>query len=58
MGKLKAEDPNAPIQRSFPALNKIRLPFVNPPAPRDHFLRPVSRFFSKYSVDHFQGRSI
>ncbi|XP_060062787.1 dual oxidase 2-like [Ylistrum balloti] len=45
-GKLKARDPNAPIKDSFPAENTIRLPFANPPAPRQHILRPVSRFLA------------
>ncbi|XP_069137726.1 dual oxidase 2-like isoform X3 [Argopecten irradians] len=45
-GKLKARDPNATIKDSFPAENTIRLPFANPPAPRQHLLRPVSRFLA------------
>ncbi|KAH9499249.1 hypothetical protein Btru_003513 [Bulinus truncatus] len=32
------------ISKSFPAKNDIRLPYANPPSPRDHILRPVSRF--------------
>ena len=31
----------------FPAYNDIRLPFANPPPPRDHTLKPIKRFFSK-----------
>ncbi|XP_033750428.1 dual oxidase 2-like isoform X2 [Pecten maximus] len=45
-GRLKARDPNASIKDSFPAENTIRLPFANPPAPRQHKLRPVSRFLT------------
>jgi len=33
--------------RNFPAINDIRLPFANPPPPRDHVLKPIKRFFSK-----------
>uniref|UniRef100_A0A0B7AIC9 NAD(P)H oxidase (H2O2-forming) n=1 Tax=Arion vulgaris TaxID=1028688 RepID=A0A0B7AIC9_9EUPU len=32
------------IKSSWPVYNNIRLPFANPPSPRDHFLRPVTRF--------------
>jgi dual oxidase len=32
------------IEDSFPVVNDIRLPLANPPPPRDHVLRPVSRF--------------
>ena len=46
-GKLKADDPNKPVTEQFPTPNDIRLPFANPPPPADHFLKPVSRFFSK-----------
>ncbi|XP_021358388.1 dual oxidase 2-like isoform X2 [Mizuhopecten yessoensis] len=45
-GKLKASNPDDPIKDSFPAKNTIRLPFANPPAPRQHTLRPVSRFLT------------
>lgn len=47
-GRLKAKVPDPErkkINESFPADNDIRLPFANPPAPRDHFLRPVNRFW-------------
>ena len=47
-GRLKTNDSTAYINASFPAVNDIRLPFANPPAPRDHFLRPVNRFWSKF----------
>lgn len=32
------------IKESFPEENSIRLPYANPPSPRDHILRPVRRF--------------
>ncbi|XP_055864170.1 dual oxidase 2-like [Biomphalaria glabrata] len=41
-GELLAD--NNDIKKSFPAKNDIRLPYANPPSPRDHVLRPVSRF--------------
>ncbi|GFR66424.1 dual oxidase [Elysia marginata] len=41
-GLLKTTSQN--IKESFPAENSIRLPYANPPSPRDHVLRPVSRF--------------
>ena len=48
-GYLKAKDPstldNKFYSRQYPADNDIRLPFANPPNPRDHKLNPVSRFF-------------
>jgi len=41
-------DPDAPDKdKHFPAINDIRLPFANPPPPRDHELKPINRFFSK-----------
>jgi len=41
-------DPSAlDRDRYFPALNDIRLPFANPPPPRDHVLKPVKRFHSE-----------
>ena len=45
-------DSDAPDKdKNFPALNDVQLPFANPPPPRDHVLKPVKRFFSKfYSV--------
>ena len=46
-GRLKALDINAPIDRSFPALNDIKLPMANPPPPREHKLKPVKRFWGK-----------
>lgn len=40
-----------PINASFPAVNDIRLPFANPPNPRDlgarNRLKNVNRFWSK-----------
>jgi len=33
--------------RYFPAINDIRLPFANPPPPRDHVLKPIRRFYSE-----------
>ncbi|GFO25868.1 hypothetical protein PoB_005237300 [Plakobranchus ocellatus] len=41
-GLLKASSKK--LKESFPVENDIRLPFANPPSPRDHKLRPVSRF--------------
>ena len=35
----------------FPATNQIRLPYANPPPPRDHYLKPINRFYSKYTRD-------
>ncbi|XP_023217441.1 dual oxidase 2-like [Centruroides sculpturatus] len=29
----------------YPAYNDVRLPMANPPPPKDHYLKPVSRFF-------------
>jgi len=41
-------DPDAKDRdRNFPAINDIRLPFANPPPPRDHALKPINRFYSK-----------
>ncbi|XP_076465634.1 dual oxidase 2-like isoform X2 [Babylonia areolata] len=44
-GRLAARDETAPIRDSLPVSNDIRLPMANPPSPRDHTLRPVSRFY-------------
>ncbi|XP_071091367.1 dual oxidase 1-like [Haliotis cracherodii] len=44
-GELIANDPNAPLTESIPKINDIRLPMANPPAPKLHMLRPVSRFY-------------
>lgn len=44
-GRLKAQDPSAPISESFPADNDIKLPMANPPPPREHELKPVARFW-------------
>ncbi|KAK3766013.1 hypothetical protein RRG08_002256 [Elysia crispata] len=41
-GFLKTTSQN--IKESFPQINSIRLPYANPPSPRDHQLKPVSRF--------------
>lgn len=49
-GRLKARDVSAPIHQSFPALNDINLPLANPPPPREHRLKPVSRFWGKCYV--------
>ena len=46
-GRLKAIDPSVPIKESFPAVNDIRLPFANPPTPREHELKKVARFWRK-----------
>ena len=32
----------------FPALNDVKLPMANPPTTREHVLKPVKRFFSKW----------
>ncbi|KAH3836716.1 hypothetical protein DPMN_110090 [Dreissena polymorpha] len=50
-GRLKALDPSVPVKDSFPALNTIRLPFANPPPPREHVLKPVERFWNEYNVE-------
>ncbi|OWF54042.1 dual oxidase 2-like isoform X1 [Mizuhopecten yessoensis] len=49
-GRLKALDGKyTPIKESFPAINDIRLPFANPPNPREQTreerLQPVARFW-------------
>ncbi|KAK3098032.1 hypothetical protein FSP39_015507 [Pinctada imbricata] len=48
-GYLKAKVPSSLDNRQynvqFPADNDIRLPFANPPNPRDHELNPVKRYF-------------
>jgi dual oxidase len=49
-GRLLAKNLNAPINESFPADNDIRLPYANPPPPRDHVLRPVNRMWRKYLI--------
>ena len=46
-GRLLAKNLSVPINESFPADNDIRLPFANPPPPRDHELRPVNRMWRK-----------
>lgn len=46
-GLLAATNDTDPSEGYFPAYNEIRLPFANPPPPRDHFLKPIKRFFSK-----------
>lgn len=49
-GYLKVRDPSTydNIKEQFPADNDIRLPFANPPPPADHYLKPVSRFYSRF----------
>lgn len=51
-GELLALDQSLPVRDSLPALNNIRLPFANPPNPREkgaaNRLRPVGRFWRKY----------
>ena len=47
-GKLAADDESADIKDSVPKQNDIRLPMANPPSPRDHILRPVSRFYREF----------
>ena len=46
-GRLAAQDESVGLTESFPKENDIRLPMANPPSPRDHVLRPVSRFYRK-----------
>ncbi|KAK3803213.1 hypothetical protein RRG08_013796 [Elysia crispata] len=44
-GMLSTNDSRRDIKNSFPRSNRdIRLPFANPPSPRDHKLKPVTRF--------------
>ena len=45
-GLLAATNDTDPNEKYFPAYNDIKLPMANPPPPRDHYLKPVSRFFS------------
>ena len=45
-GLLAAANDTDSTQGYFPQLNNIRLPFANPPTPRDHVLKPIKRFFS------------
>ena len=47
-GLLAAANDTDPNEKHFPAYNDIRLPMANPPPPRDHYLKPIKRFFSKY----------
>ncbi|XP_041371604.1 dual oxidase 2-like [Gigantopelta aegis] len=44
-GRLLAEDLTKPLSDSIPVRNDIRLPMPNPPSPKDHVLRPVTRFY-------------
>ncbi|PVD19871.1 hypothetical protein C0Q70_20364 [Pomacea canaliculata] len=44
-GMLAAQGDPADIKNSLPIRNNIRLPMANPPSPRDHEMRPVSRFY-------------
>ncbi|KAK3606291.1 hypothetical protein CHS0354_037967 [Potamilus streckersoni] len=44
-GRLRGTNPNE-VMMDFPADNSIKLPFENPPPPRDHVLKPVSRFYT------------
>ena len=54
-GKLAADDESADIRDSVPKQNDIRLPMANPPSPRDHVLRPVSRFYREFLFHHKNG---
>ncbi|KAK3099000.1 hypothetical protein FSP39_025146 [Pinctada imbricata] len=54
-GRLLADDSSKPIQEQFPAPNNIRLPFANPPPPRDHYLKPTSRFFRIGNIRGFEN---
>ena len=49
-GLLAALNDSNPTAKYFPATNDIRLPFANPPPPRNHYLKPVNRFFSKFKL--------
>lgn len=50
-GKLLVLDPSKGVRDSLPAINDIRLPFANPPNPRENTrerrLLPVARFWSE-----------
>ena len=46
-GDLLAVDNRKNISEQFPALNEIGLPLANPPAPVNHSLFEVNRFWSK-----------
>ena len=47
-GRLATRDDSVSIKDSVPKENDIRLPAANPPSPRDHVLRPVSRFYREF----------
>lgn len=49
-GRMKSLQDTDPSAMNFPAVNIKRLPFANPPPPRDHYLKPVKRFYSKFKV--------
>lgn len=50
-GKLLVLDPSKGVRDSLPAINDVRLPFANPPNPRENTrerrLLPVARFWSE-----------
>ena len=48
-GRLAGTNPGN-IPQSFPFNNDIRLPYANPPVAREHVLKPVTRFHSKYAI--------
>ncbi|KAK2164701.1 hypothetical protein LSH36_60g05053 [Paralvinella palmiformis] len=44
-GLLQVDDTKGPYGGEFPRNNSIRLPYINPPPPRDHpKIKPISRF--------------
>lgn len=49
-GRLAAANDTDDEEGYYPALNDIRLPMANPPPPRDHKLKPISRFYSQYQI--------
>jgi dual oxidase len=50
-GLLQIDEVKGPYGGDFPKNNSIRLPFINPPPPRDHpQIKPIKRFNSKWKV--------
>ena len=40
---------------AFPKINDIRLPFANPPPPRDHYLKRINRFWRELYINITNG---
>ncbi|KAK3098182.1 hypothetical protein FSP39_016935 [Pinctada imbricata] len=54
-GRLLADNSSKPLQEQFPAPNDFRLPFANPPPPRDHYLKSNTRFFRIGNIRGFEN---